>query len=44
MKPMVGKFQSKRLLVKPKRRREDDIKMDLIEIRRRRVDWNQPVQ
>ena len=36
---LVGKPEEKRLLRRPRRRREDDIKMDLQEVRCGGIDW-----
>ena len=38
-KVLVGKPEGKRLLVRPRRRWEDNIKMDLEEVGRGCVDW-----
>jgi hypothetical protein len=41
---LVGKPEGKRPLGRPRRRWEDDIKMDLREIWREFVDWIHPAQ
>jgi hypothetical protein len=38
-KILFGKFEEKRLLLRPRRRWEDDIKMELKEMRCGDVDW-----